>query len=152
MTKKRLKKEGLPSYSRRTVVAPGDTVRSKIDDKLTEEKLIDRESVAYANTPLGAFGPGADILGPLPPWASQASGSSRSGSWGQPAQVLRSTCISFCIGFRIFCFWNFHWFQDPFSSPLLTFFNIFCILLRALIFHWFFIDLGKDFGLTLGCF
>ena len=33
-------KEELPSQSRRALVAPGDTIRSKIEDKLTEEKLI----------------------------------------------------------------------------------------------------------------
>ena len=29
---------------------PGNTIRSKIEDKLTEDKLKDRESAAHANT------------------------------------------------------------------------------------------------------
>ena len=36
---------------------PGNTIRSKIEDKLTEEKLKDRESAAYANTPWAPSGP-----------------------------------------------------------------------------------------------
>ena len=36
---------------------PGDTIRSKIEDKLTEEELKDRESVANPNTPWAPSGP-----------------------------------------------------------------------------------------------
>ena len=36
---------------------PGDTKRSKVEDKLTEEKLIDRESAAHPNTPWAPSGP-----------------------------------------------------------------------------------------------
>ena len=36
------KKEGCPSYSQSTLVVPGDTKKSKIEDKLTEEKLIEK--------------------------------------------------------------------------------------------------------------
>jgi len=36
---------------------PGNTIRSKIEDKLTEEKLKDRESAAHANTPWAPSGP-----------------------------------------------------------------------------------------------
>ena len=34
-----------------------NTIRSKIEDKLTEEKLKDRESAAHANTPWAPSGP-----------------------------------------------------------------------------------------------
>ena len=34
-----------------------NTIRSKIEDKLTEEKLKDGESVAYASTPWASSGP-----------------------------------------------------------------------------------------------
>ena len=36
---------------------PGKTIRSKIEDTLTEEKLKDRESATYANTPWAPSGP-----------------------------------------------------------------------------------------------
>ena len=36
---------------------PGNTIRSKIEDKLTEEKLKDRESAANPNTPWAPSGP-----------------------------------------------------------------------------------------------
>ena len=65
-----MKEEGLPSHSRQVLGGPGDTIRSKIEDRLTEEKLIQKgKRGAYA---LGAFGPGADILGPMVPRAPRA--------------------------------------------------------------------------------
>ena len=38
-------------------MAPGDTIRSKIEKKLTKEKLRDRENAAHPNTPWAPSGP-----------------------------------------------------------------------------------------------
>ena len=54
---KERKKERLTSQARGTRWAEGDTIRSKIENKLTEEKLRDRESAAYPNTPRAPSGP-----------------------------------------------------------------------------------------------
>ena len=50
------KKEG-QGPERNVPQGPGNTIRSKIEDKLTEEKLKDRESAAHPNTPWAPSGP-----------------------------------------------------------------------------------------------
>ena len=47
----------MPTQARGTLEVPGDTKRSKIEDKLTENKLIDRENAAHPNTPWAPSGP-----------------------------------------------------------------------------------------------
>ena len=56
MSKQYLKKEG-PARSGNLPQGAGNTTRSKIDDKLTEEKLKDRENATYPNTPWAPSGP-----------------------------------------------------------------------------------------------
>ena len=78
---KRKKKEELPSQAQGPRVAPGDTIRSKIEKKLTKGKLRDRESVAYPNTPWAPSGPERIYSGPKAspgfpgkaPWGSRTS-------------------------------------------------------------------------------
>ena len=40
-----------------SLVAPGDTKRSKIEEQITKEKLRDRENAANPNTPWAPSGP-----------------------------------------------------------------------------------------------
>ena len=51
------KKGGEKLEAQEELVAPGDTIRSKIEDKLAEEKLKDRGSAANANAPWAPSGP-----------------------------------------------------------------------------------------------
>ena len=67
------KTDGMPTQAWGNLEVPGDTKRSKIEDKLTKEKLIEKRKRGQFSHALGAFGPGADILGPWPPRASRQS-------------------------------------------------------------------------------
>ena len=58
-----------------------NTIRSKIEDKLTEEKLKDRGSAADANTPWAPSGPERIefACGKVPLWAHRDGGLRRTG-------------------------------------------------------------------------
>ena len=56
----------MPTQAQGPLEVPGDTIRSKTEDKLTEEKPIDRQSAAYPNTPWALSGP-ERIYGPKAP-------------------------------------------------------------------------------------
>ena len=51
------RKEGPGRIAESVPQGPGDTIRSKIEDQLTKEKLKDRESAAHPNTPWAPSGP-----------------------------------------------------------------------------------------------
>ena len=61
----------VPAQSGTLPLGPGNTIRSKIEDKLTEEKLKDRESAANVNTPWAPSGPERIQVarGKVPLWA-----------------------------------------------------------------------------------
>ena len=62
---------------------PGNTIRSKIEDKLTEEICKDRENAAHANTPWAPSGPERIefACGKVPLQAHRDVGCEGQGAW-----------------------------------------------------------------------
>ena len=54
--RKKIEKKRVLGQSGTLPLGPGNTIRSKVEDELTEAKLKDRESTAHSNTPWAPSG------------------------------------------------------------------------------------------------